>query len=113
MIKLLAEKWGRAEADILLDGFRKGFRSLMQDFEIFIRHDQPELLPYESLAHAIRLNWNELACRSRIARGRLREIQSGAEPTELERVRIALVLGFSEEILERLEEASTTKKHPD
>lgn len=113
MIRLLANRWERAEADIFLDGFRRGFRSLMEDFELFMRYEEDSPLPYDSIAQAVILNWETLEG-SRISKGRLDDLKKGSCPTELEQARLALALNLPESVIEQLALASlpTTKKAP-
>ena len=101
LISLLAKGWQRSEADICLDAFRRGFKPVAEDFELFCKLDQVSPALYDSLAQAIALNWDALTG-SRISPERLIALKSGETPTELEQVRLALALNLPESAIEKL-----------
>jgi len=38
LIEAIAKAWRRSEGDVLLDGFRRGFQSLVRDYETYLLH---------------------------------------------------------------------------
>lgn len=94
------ERWAEAEGTkaASLAGFIVG--KAVRDAKLEGRIPDPEanLLPdYKSLGQVVMHNLTKLVDSSKFPNGRLKELMSGAAPTEIEILRIALICGLTEE----------------